>query len=145
MRNSKGFTLIEVMITVVIVAIIAAVAFPAYQDSVRKSRRADAKAALLKHAQILERCFTEFNAYNNTTCGVVSAGPTIDETSDEGYYTIKSDPGSGETLTANAYTLTATPTSQGNQNEDTACSSFELDQTGKRESNAAGDDTAGCW
>jgi prepilin-type N-terminal cleavage/methylation domain-containing protein len=45
MKNQNGFTLIEVMIVVVIVAILAAIAIPSYQDSIRKTRRADAKEA----------------------------------------------------------------------------------------------------
>jgi prepilin-type N-terminal cleavage/methylation domain-containing protein len=53
----KGFTLIELMIAVVVIAILAAIAYPSYQDSVRKSRRADAKSALMEHAQFMERTY----------------------------------------------------------------------------------------
>ena len=147
MQKTKGFTLIEVMIVVAVIAIIAAIAFPSYQDSVRKARRADAKASLLATAQILERCFTEFNVYNNLACtGAVSAGPTVNLTSDDGYYTIKSIPAGGaETLTASTYELTAMPTGKGGQDKDTKCTSFELLHTGNKESNKADDDTARCW
>ena len=55
MHVEKGFTLIELMIVVAVIAILAAIAYPTYQDSVRKSRRADAKAALLELAQWMER------------------------------------------------------------------------------------------
>ena len=59
MLNTKGFTLIELMIAVAIVGILAGIAYPSYQDSVRKSRRADAQGALLGFANAMERYFTQ--------------------------------------------------------------------------------------
>jgi type IV pilus assembly protein PilE len=53
--SNKGFTLIEVMIVVAIVGILAAVAYPSYQDHVRKSRRAEAQSALMGLAAAMER------------------------------------------------------------------------------------------
>ena len=64
-RCARGFTLIEVMIAVAIVGILVAVAFPAYNQSVRKSRRSDAKAALLDLAQREERYFSTTNQYTD--------------------------------------------------------------------------------
>ncbi len=68
MRTSRfsGFTLIELMIAVMIIGILAAVAYPSYQDSINKSRRAEGKSALLKAAQVLERWYTDNNTYGNT-------------------------------------------------------------------------------
>ena len=57
-RTATGFTLIELMITLAIIAILAAVAYPAYQDQVLRSKRAEGKAALLKAAQLQERNYT---------------------------------------------------------------------------------------
>lgn len=62
-RRSLGFTLIELMITVAVVAILAAVAVPTYQDQVRKSRRAQAKADLVEYSQMAERFHTVQNTY----------------------------------------------------------------------------------
>ena len=142
MRNAKGFTLIELMIVIAVVAILAALALPSYQESVRKSRRADAKASLLDTAQILERCFTEFNAYNNPACQAVNAGPpvTVNWLSNDGYYTIVSNPGA-ETLTGIAYTLTATPNPLGGQDQDARCATFTLTHTGVKTAT----NTADCW
>ena len=56
MRSSRqGFTLIELMVTLVVIAILAAVAYPAYQDQILRAKRAEGKAALLKAAQLQER------------------------------------------------------------------------------------------
>src|SRR6266511_2814437 len=51
----NGFTLIELIVTVAIVAILARIAYPIYQDQVTRARRAEGKAALLKAAQLQER------------------------------------------------------------------------------------------
>ncbi len=61
--NTKGFTLIELMVAVAIVGILAAIAIPSYQDSMRKSRRADAQGALMNFANGMERHYTEVNTY----------------------------------------------------------------------------------
>ncbi len=61
--RSPGFTLIELMITVAIVAILAAIAYPSYQEQVRKGRRADAMAQLVTLAQAYERFYTSNNTY----------------------------------------------------------------------------------
>lgn len=61
--TQKGFTLIEVMIVVVIVGILAAIAIPNYQDSIRKTRRADAEGALMGLRQAMERHYTKVYTY----------------------------------------------------------------------------------
>jgi len=69
-RLATGFTLIELMITVAIIAIIAAVAYPAYTDQLAKGRRAEARTALLDGAQWMERFYSENFRYNQNTAGV---------------------------------------------------------------------------
>ena len=66
--QQRGFTLIELMIVVAIIGIIAAIAYPAYTSQVMKTQRSDGRAALMAAAQSLERCYTEFNAYNSGAC-----------------------------------------------------------------------------
>jgi len=148
MKTTRGFTLIEVMIAVVVVAIIAAIAFPTYQDTVRKSRRTDAKVALLGAAQTLERCFTEFNAYNNVNClmvGTIAGTPNVNLTSDEGFYTIDSNNGA-ETLANTSFTLTATPVTGTSQASDLDCAMFSVDNTGaKNADNSGGTANPDCW
>ncbi|WP_111643329.1 type IV pilin protein [Marinimicrobium alkaliphilum] len=134
-----GFTLIEVMIVVVIVGIIAGIAYPSYMNSVMRSNRADAKAELNDVAQRLQRCFTAHSAYNSASCGVadsISGGDTL--TSREGLYSI-----AATTLTATTYTLTATPVAGTMQANDSACTTLTLDHRGTR--GATGTAPDDCW
>ena len=131
MAKMRGFTLMELMIVVAIVALLSAIAYPAYQDQVRKSNRSDAKAALSDVAQKLERCYTTFGVYNSASCGMVgSLGGTV--TSPEGYYTI-----AVSNHTATTYTLTATP-AKPPQTGDTTCPTLTLNELNER-------GPTGCW
>jgi type IV pilus assembly protein PilE len=63
-RTEAGFTLIELMITVVVIGIITAIAYPSYTGNVTRARRADVRGAISENAQFMERFFTENNRYN---------------------------------------------------------------------------------
>ena len=131
MRN-KGFTLIELLIVVVIVAILAAIALPSYQESVRKNRRAQAKADMTELAQLFERDYT----VNRTYAGF--ALPFTNSPRDPGAavaYII-----SAPVLTAKTYTLRVTPTAiQGGDR----CGKLQLDQAGTKLHEKGDDDTCG--
>lgn len=129
----RGFTLIELMVVVVIIGILAAIAYPSYQEQVRKSRRADGKAMLMETAQQLERCYTRFASYINGACGVV-----LPVDSSEGYYSISAD-----NLTASAFTLDAVP--QGDQVKDAKCGTLRLTSTGLQGSQGVSTDANDCW
>lgn len=75
-NKSLGFTLIELLIAVVIVGILSAIAYPAYQNSVKQSRRADAQGALTQLNNAMERVFTQNNTYMPLVAGVATA-PTL--------------------------------------------------------------------
>ena len=106
--KTKGFSLIELMIVVAIIAIISSVAYPSYQESIAKSRRADAQANLLELAQFMERHYTANNTYQDTSTTPPSAPglPFTVSPKDGGstFYNIALS-----AITATSYTLTATP------------------------------------
>ena len=81
--NADGFTLIELMIVVVIIGIIASVAYPSYQNSVTKTRRAEGQAVLLDIMNAEERYYTENNTYTTTLADVNKSGD-----SEEGHYVV---------------------------------------------------------
>lgn len=63
MKKSRGFTLIELMITVVVIGVLSAIAFPSYTESVRKSKRAEGRTAMMEVLQQQERYMTQNNTY----------------------------------------------------------------------------------
>ena len=145
MKQQRGFTLIEVMIVVVIVAILAAVAIPSYQDSVRKTRRADAKEALTRIAALQERYFFTHNAYGN------AAALGVGSSSTEKYYTINiyTTPGATDTTcgVAPCFRAVANPPPGSPQAADTKCSIFTLNHIGQKTAKSSGGavTTADCW
>lgn len=137
MKRVRGFTLIELIIVVAIVAILAAIALPSYNDSVRKSRRAQAKTDMLELTQLLERRYTTSRTYVGFA---IPAG--YDQSPHEGtaYYTITGH--EAGVVTASAYTLTATP--QGSQVNDLRCGTLTIDSRGQKTESGT-DTVADCW
>lgn len=151
MTHSSGFTLIEAMITLAVIALLAAVALPSYQDSVRKSRRSDAFAALTTVQQAQER----WRGNRATYAGSITAAPTDDPpglgmtaASAKGYYALAiSDAG------ATGYTVTATAATGTSQVKDGACQRLRVRVAGgnlhygSADADGAFDESANnpCW
>ena len=76
-RAAAGFTLVEMMIVVAMVAILASVAYPSYLGQVAKGRRADGKQALVELAQKMERFYSERGTYVGATLGAGGLYPTL--------------------------------------------------------------------
>ena len=148
-RGLRGFTLIELMIVVAIVGILVAVALPAYNQSVRKSRRADAKTALLDLAQREERLNSTANYYSATVTELgYPTGTTFPIsvlTGSTAYYTLTVTPTPpATTWPATTFTATAAPISGTAQASDT-CGSFTLTNTGVQDVQNATSTAASCW
>lgn len=135
----RGFTLIEVMIVVAILGVIAAIAFPSYMESVRKSRRADAKSALMAASQAMEKYFTERQTYATATLGS-NATDVYPTTSPDGYYTLSFSVAS----TASAFSLQAAPTAGKGQTSD-KCGTFSINQLGAKGVSGGSLNAAACW
>ncbi|MES1938937.1 type IV pilus biogenesis protein PilE [Salinisphaera sp. T5B8] len=133
-RATKGFTLIELMITVAIVGILAAIAYPSYLDQVRQSRRADAQSALLQAANRQERYFTTQYTYADTLDKL--GMPAVTE-NDAYTLNVRGD--------ANGFVITAT--AQNDQVNDD-CTSLTINERGEKTANGEGPNTAisqRCW
>lgn len=102
-KRPSGFTLVELMIVVAIIGILAAIAYPSYTEYVTRSKRSDAKAALLQ-AQLAQEKYRA-NHISYGTLIQIGMSTTTTYTSPKGYYTIAI---SG-TPDATTYTVTATP------------------------------------
>ena len=98
MKRHRGFTLIELMITVAVIGILAAIAYPSYAEYVRRGHRAEARAGLLQAAQWMERAATAMGSYPLT-----ANFPASLQTVPANRYDISAN-SNGTT-----YTLTATP------------------------------------
>lgn len=153
MKRPAGFSLIELMVAISIVGILSVVAVPSYQQYVRRSVRAEARATMLNLSLQQERFFTSCNTYlpvaggsaltGDTTCASASAGAAWKNFSGNSFasrqYNIAVAAVSGQTL-ANSFLITATPA---NGYADPQCGNLTLDNFGTK-GNSIGN-VADCW
>ena len=132
--RARGFTLLEVLIVCVIVGVLTMIALPSYQKSVQKTRRSDAKSALIGAAGQMERYFTERGTYATATLG---SGGVYPSTTENGYYTL-----SLANLTATTYTLRAAPAAA--QVGD-ACGTMTYTDQGTKGVSGASLPVSDCW
>lgn len=137
-KRPLGFSLIEIMITLVIVGIIAAIALPSYRDSQLRAGRADGKTALMQVASDQERFFS--NNFSYSTDAVPLATPAqATLTSRDGKYVISVAACAGGTI-ATCFIATATP--QDDQTDDD-CGNLTITSAGVRA--ASGGSIEDCW
>jgi type IV pilus assembly protein PilE len=136
-RPVRGFSLIELMIAVAVVAILAAVAIPSYSTYIKRGKRAEAKTALVQAAQFLERNYSQAGCYNfpdpascTAGAGIAVVLPAMASATD---YAIPTPP-----LASQTYTLSATPCgvagncASGSVFTDPDCGVLTLDNTGTK-------------
>lgn len=136
-RLQRGFTLMELMVVVAIVGILVGIAVPTYHDSVRKSRRGQAKADLAEAAQAMERYYTMQNTYVGANLTTIGA-PTKSPKDGDAQYVISLN----GAPTASAFSLQAVPSATTGQNKD-KCGTLGITNTGVKTPNDA--PRKECW
>jgi type IV pilus assembly protein PilE len=138
-NKERGFTLIELMIAVAIIAVLAGIAYPSYLDYTTNTRRAAATACLTELSQFMERQYTTDMSYLTDTGAVPELPDTTCRDELRPFYTFdyNGDP------TATTYSLQAVPEGV-QESRDTKCGTLGLNQVGaKTESGTGG--VADCW
>ena len=150
MKNTTGFTLVEMMIVVALLAVLASIAIPAYREQAERGRRADGKAFLLDVASRQERFYTQYSSYTTVVVGAGGcAGSACGlnfslNSSPKGFYSagIAVNPNSCAPETATpcvTFVITVTPSVA-----DTKCTTLTLDSAGVEGKTGAGS-VADCW
>jgi type IV pilus assembly protein PilE len=128
------------MVTIMVVAILAAIAIPSYTSQVRKSRRTEARNAVLDAAAREERFFATHNLYTQTATDLGYA--SLPATVGGSYYTLTVTCTPNNTCTT-GFTATASPT--GAQQKDTECQAFTVNQTGLQTATGSSNASTTCW
>lgn len=148
MKN-RGFTLIELMIVVAIVAILASVAYPSYRESVNKSRRAEARAQLMDATQYMQRFYSQNDRYDQTNAAtpVAAALPASMQVSPQGAASGKQTYNIGFVTgspTATTFVLEAVPKVGGPMAGD-KCGALRINHVGQRKVTGTGATVETCW
>jgi type IV pilus assembly protein PilE len=128
----SGFSLIELLIVVGVIAILAAIAYPNYREYVIESRRAAAAACLQEKAQFMERYYTTNMSY----AGAPNPGGCEPELNQ--FYTFSFN----GTPAARTFEVQAAPTARQN---DPLCGTLRINQLGVRTATGSATDPGECW
>lgn len=129
-RACRGFTLLELLIALAIIAILATIAIPSYEEQLLQGRRSDATTALTIFSQRVERHFLESGSYSGASTALYR------ENSTEGHYLLSI------TISGSSYQLQATPV--GIQSADSLCGGYTLNEKGERGITGSGT-LSECW
>lgn len=148
-NGATGFSLVELMITLAIISIVSAIAYPSYRENVRRGNRVEARALMLENAQYMERFFTENNSYLQTA-GALPVAPVLPNlvsprgaSETKANYKISFSPASPRTMTT--FEIQAEPVN-GMATDD--CKTFtynHLGQKGTVGTLSGGMTTETCW
>jgi len=149
MKRNRGFTLIELMIVVVVITVLAMIAFPMYTKQLQKSRRAEAKQTLADYSLREEKWRANHTTYTSTMADIGGSATSLPN----GYYTIAISfpttgncPGTGGAAKGSANSFIITATAAGVQAADSSCATIVLTNdcgTVSKSSSPAG--SATCW
>ncbi len=132
-KYMRGVTLLELMIVLVIISILAAIAYPNYREYIIRAKRTEAKAALLQIATQQERFYLQNNSFTQDLL-VLGFATTPNFTTDSESYVINVG-------AADANNFTATATFQLGGDEAAKCLTFQIDGRGAKTSAPDTD----CW
>jgi type IV pilus assembly protein PilE len=148
-----GFTLVELMVSIIVATILISIAIPSYTSQMRKSRRTEARTALLDLAQREERFMSTNTSYSADQVNLGYSTSTNTSWSNvpvgSGYYRVSvcvaaASPCTGAATTGSVYLLTATAI--GAQAKDTTCATFTVDNTGQQAAaDSSGNAATTCW
>lgn len=142
--RARGFTLIELMIVMGIVAILTAIAYPSYQEHIMKSRRATAQSCLLELSQFMERFYTANMKYDETA-GAAPVAVVLPNTACRtdlgGHYSFAF---ADDEPTATTYKIEATP-ENAQAASDTLCGTLGIDQAGEKSEGGTATAVSECW
>lgn len=151
MKRSKGFTLIELMITVAIVGILAAIALPSYRSYLAKGYRAAARAQLMQASQYLQRFNSANDRYDADRTGtdvwtIIPATLLRSPADGTQLYEISKTGANSSTISQTSYTLVIRPLGGAVMAND-SCGAFTLNQMGTKGISTSTDPTvvANCW
>ena len=141
MKHQIGFTLIELMITVAVIAILSAVAYPSYTSYIQRGWRADARVVLLNNAQFMARFYSQNLAYVNSD-GTAPTLPVVQAPTDgAAKYGIAVTAQAATSTVPAGFTLTATPSGW----SDAKCGNLTINQLGVKGATATGAVASDCW
>ena len=155
-KRAAGVTLVELMVTLAVLAILVSVGYPMYSAQVLKAHRADARAGVMALAMAEEREFAAWGGYTESPAAITGVSfadgspvPDANSTFNNDVTRIGQEYGQYYAFAVNATdsTFTITANYTGSQTDDTACASFTVDQTGVKLAKNSGnsDNTDLCW
>lgn len=135
MTRLSGFSLLELLIVMVLVAVLMATSYPSYSHHIIKTRRNQAQICLLQLSARLEAYFNEENTYKNASLATLGINQFTDEYHSYLLHILE--------VTDSGYTINATP--QGQQSKDTACQNLSLNELGEKSYSGTAAQSSYCW